>query len=132
MNNESFDIQKQRDAPTKDCKGKAKVHYSSSSRKLKTKRSYWFFLSYYRFLSSVNPFLFLNFVGPTKNSWYFFPMKSGAIPSMEFFPLLWLTLYWYSAQVGQCCKSLNSFQYNIQAWIVSYPRPKSHNFCLAS
>ncbi|KAA0052873.1 protein phosphatase 2C and cyclic nucleotide-binding/kinase domain-containing protein [Cucumis melo var. makuwa] len=31
MDNESFDIPQQRDAPTKDCKGKAKVHYSSSS-----------------------------------------------------------------------------------------------------
>ncbi|KAA0060002.1 MuDRA-like transposase [Cucumis melo var. makuwa] len=37
MNNQSFDIPQQRDAPTKDCKGKAKVHYSFSSRKLKTK-----------------------------------------------------------------------------------------------
>ncbi|KAA0037924.1 MuDRA-like transposase [Cucumis melo var. makuwa] len=42
MNNESFDIPQQRDAPTKDCKGKAKVHYNFSSRKLKTKRSGWF------------------------------------------------------------------------------------------
>ncbi|KAA0038959.1 MuDRA-like transposase [Cucumis melo var. makuwa] len=41
MNNESFDIPQQRDAPTKDCKGKAKVHYISSSRKLKIKRSDW-------------------------------------------------------------------------------------------
>ena len=31
MNNESFDIPQQRYAPTKDCKGKAKVHYSSFS-----------------------------------------------------------------------------------------------------
>ncbi|TYK11186.1 MuDRA-like transposase [Cucumis melo var. makuwa] len=37
MNNESFDIPQQRDALTKDCKGKAKVHYISSSRKLKIK-----------------------------------------------------------------------------------------------
>ncbi|KAL4023297.1 hypothetical protein IC575_017049 [Cucumis melo] len=41
MNNESFDIPQQRDAPTKDCKGKAKVHYNFSSRKMKTKRSDW-------------------------------------------------------------------------------------------
>ena len=41
MNNESFDIPQHRDAPTKDCKGKSKVHYSSSSRKLKTDRSDW-------------------------------------------------------------------------------------------
>ncbi|KAA0066565.1 protein phosphatase 2C and cyclic nucleotide-binding/kinase domain-containing protein [Cucumis melo var. makuwa] len=41
INDESFDIPRQRDAPTKDCKGKAKVHYSSFSRKLKTKRSVW-------------------------------------------------------------------------------------------
>ncbi|KAL0546629.1 hypothetical protein IC582_016541 [Cucumis melo] len=41
MNNESFDIPQQRDAPTKDCKGKAKVHYSFSNRKMKTKRSDW-------------------------------------------------------------------------------------------
>ncbi|TYK28809.1 ty3-gypsy retrotransposon protein [Cucumis melo var. makuwa] len=40
LNNESFDIPQQRDAPTKDCK-KAKVHYNSFSRKLKTKRSGW-------------------------------------------------------------------------------------------
>ncbi|KAA0057376.1 protein phosphatase 2C and cyclic nucleotide-binding/kinase domain-containing protein [Cucumis melo var. makuwa] len=31
MNNELFDIPQQRDALTKDCKGKAKVYYSSSS-----------------------------------------------------------------------------------------------------
>ncbi|KAA0040909.1 MuDRA-like transposase [Cucumis melo var. makuwa] len=31
MNNESFDIPQQRDAPTKDCKRKAKLHYSSFS-----------------------------------------------------------------------------------------------------
>ncbi|KAL0533765.1 hypothetical protein IC582_027810 [Cucumis melo] len=37
MYNELFDIPEQRDAPTKDCKGKGKVDYSSSSRKLKTK-----------------------------------------------------------------------------------------------
>ncbi|TYK28864.1 MuDRA-like transposase [Cucumis melo var. makuwa] len=42
MNNELFDIPKQRDAPTKDCKGKGKVDYNSSSRKLKTKGSGWF------------------------------------------------------------------------------------------
>ncbi|KAL0554331.1 hypothetical protein IC582_008250 [Cucumis melo] len=41
MYNELFDIPEQRDAPTKDCKGKGKVHYSSSSRKLKTKGSAW-------------------------------------------------------------------------------------------
>ncbi|TYK18905.1 MuDRA-like transposase [Cucumis melo var. makuwa] len=41
MNNELFDIPQQRDAPTKDCKGKGKVDYSSSSRKLKTKGSGW-------------------------------------------------------------------------------------------
>ncbi|TYK18649.1 MuDRA-like transposase [Cucumis melo var. makuwa] len=41
MNNELFDIPQQRDAPTKDCKGKGKVDYSSSSRKLKTKGSSW-------------------------------------------------------------------------------------------
>ncbi|KAA0051878.1 protein phosphatase 2C and cyclic nucleotide-binding/kinase domain-containing protein [Cucumis melo var. makuwa] len=41
MNNESFDIPQQRDAPTKDFKGKVKVHYSSSRPKLKTKRSDW-------------------------------------------------------------------------------------------
>ncbi|KAL0549171.1 hypothetical protein IC582_013652 [Cucumis melo] len=41
MYNELFDIPEQRDAPTKDCKGKGKVDYSSSSRKLKTKRSGW-------------------------------------------------------------------------------------------
>ncbi|KAL4010926.1 hypothetical protein IC575_027949 [Cucumis melo] len=39
MYNELFDIPEQRDAPTKDCKGKGKVDYSSSSRKLKTKGS---------------------------------------------------------------------------------------------
>ncbi|KAL0551962.1 hypothetical protein IC582_011055 [Cucumis melo] len=37
MYNELFDIPEQRDAPTKDCKGKGKVDYTSSSRKLKTK-----------------------------------------------------------------------------------------------
>ncbi|KAL4022715.1 hypothetical protein IC575_016459 [Cucumis melo] len=42
MYNELFDIPEQRDAPTKDCKGKGKVDYSSSSRKLKTKGSGWF------------------------------------------------------------------------------------------
>ncbi|TYK18686.1 MuDRA-like transposase [Cucumis melo var. makuwa] len=41
MYNELFDIPEQRDAPTKDCKGKGKVDYSSSSRKLKTKESGW-------------------------------------------------------------------------------------------
>ncbi|KAL0545226.1 hypothetical protein IC582_020375 [Cucumis melo] len=41
MYNELFDIPEQRDAPTKDCKGKDKVDYSSSSRKLKTKGSGW-------------------------------------------------------------------------------------------
>ncbi|KAA0051247.1 MuDRA-like transposase [Cucumis melo var. makuwa] len=41
MYNELFDIQEQRDAPTKDCKGKGKVDYNSFSRKLKTKRSVW-------------------------------------------------------------------------------------------
>ncbi|KAA0062580.1 MuDRA-like transposase [Cucumis melo var. makuwa] len=41
MYNELFDIPEQRDAPTKDCKGKGKVDYSSSSRKLKTKGSAW-------------------------------------------------------------------------------------------
>ncbi|KAA0032136.1 MuDRA-like transposase [Cucumis melo var. makuwa] len=41
MYNELFDIPEQRDAPTKDCKGKGKVDYSSSSRKLKTKGSGW-------------------------------------------------------------------------------------------
>ncbi|KAL4023533.1 hypothetical protein IC575_017291 [Cucumis melo] len=41
MYNELFDIPEQRDAPTKDCKGKCKVDYSSSSRKLKTKGSGW-------------------------------------------------------------------------------------------
>ncbi|KAL0553591.1 hypothetical protein IC582_007491 [Cucumis melo] len=40
MYNELFDIPEQRDAPTKDCKGKGKVDYSSSSRKLKTKRKW--------------------------------------------------------------------------------------------
>ncbi|KAA0033757.1 MuDRA-like transposase [Cucumis melo var. makuwa] len=39
MYNELFDIPEQRDAPTKDCKRKGKVDYSSSSRKLKTKGS---------------------------------------------------------------------------------------------
>ncbi|KAA0058375.1 protein phosphatase 2C and cyclic nucleotide-binding/kinase domain-containing protein [Cucumis melo var. makuwa] len=38
MNNELFDIPQQRDAPTKDCKGKAKVQYASTSRKLKAKK----------------------------------------------------------------------------------------------
>ncbi|KAL0543855.1 hypothetical protein IC582_018960 [Cucumis melo] len=41
MYNELFDIPEQRDAPTKDCKGKGKVDYSSSSRKMKTKGSGW-------------------------------------------------------------------------------------------
>ncbi|KAA0053426.1 MuDRA-like transposase [Cucumis melo var. makuwa] len=41
MYNELFDIPEQRDAPTKDCKGKGKVDYRSSSRKLKTKGSGW-------------------------------------------------------------------------------------------
>ncbi|KAL0533913.1 hypothetical protein IC582_028188 [Cucumis melo] len=41
MYNELFDIPEQRDAPTKDCKGKGKVDYNSSSRKLKTKGSGW-------------------------------------------------------------------------------------------
>ncbi|KAL0560775.1 hypothetical protein IC582_001188 [Cucumis melo] len=41
MYNELFDIPEQRDAPTKDCKGKGKVDYKSSSRKLKTKGSGW-------------------------------------------------------------------------------------------
>ena len=41
MNSESFDIPQHRDAPTKDFKGKSKVHYNSSSRKLKTKMSDW-------------------------------------------------------------------------------------------
>ncbi|KAL0536875.1 hypothetical protein IC582_025838 [Cucumis melo] len=41
MYNELFDIPKQRDAPTKDCKGKGKVDYRSSSQKLKTKGSGW-------------------------------------------------------------------------------------------
>ncbi|KAL0561113.1 hypothetical protein IC582_001531 [Cucumis melo] len=41
MYNELFDIPEQRDAPTKDCKRKGKVDYSSSSRKLKTKGSGW-------------------------------------------------------------------------------------------
>ncbi|KAL4038030.1 hypothetical protein IC575_001633 [Cucumis melo] len=41
MYNELFDIPEQRDAPTKDCRGKGKVDYSSSSRKLKTKGSGW-------------------------------------------------------------------------------------------
>ncbi|KAL4035324.1 hypothetical protein IC575_004008 [Cucumis melo] len=41
MNNELFDIPEQRDTPTKDCKRKGKVDYSSSSRKLKTKGSGW-------------------------------------------------------------------------------------------
>ncbi|KAA0062913.1 MuDRA-like transposase [Cucumis melo var. makuwa] len=41
MYNELFDIPEQRDAPTKDCKGKCKVDYNSSSRKLKTKGSGW-------------------------------------------------------------------------------------------
>ncbi|KAL0556499.1 hypothetical protein IC582_005013 [Cucumis melo] len=41
MYNELFDTPEQRDAPTKDCKGKGKVDYSSSSRKLKTKGSGW-------------------------------------------------------------------------------------------
>ncbi|KAL0549749.1 hypothetical protein IC582_014237 [Cucumis melo] len=41
MYNEFFDIPEQRDAPTKDCKGKGKVDYRSSSRKLKTKGSGW-------------------------------------------------------------------------------------------
>ncbi|KAA0037331.1 MuDRA-like transposase [Cucumis melo var. makuwa] len=41
MYNELFDIPEQRDAPTKDCKGKGKVDYSSSSRKLNTKGSGW-------------------------------------------------------------------------------------------
>ena len=41
MNNELFDIPEQRDAPTKDWKGKGKVDYSSSSRKLKKKESGW-------------------------------------------------------------------------------------------
>ncbi|KAL0541623.1 hypothetical protein IC582_021676 [Cucumis melo] len=41
MNNELFDIPEQIDAPTKDCKGKCKVDYNSSSRKLKTKGSDW-------------------------------------------------------------------------------------------
>ncbi|KAA0037752.1 MuDRA-like transposase [Cucumis melo var. makuwa] len=41
MYNELFDIPEQRDAPTKDCKGKGKVNYNSSSRKLKTKESGW-------------------------------------------------------------------------------------------
>ncbi|KAA0061903.1 MuDRA-like transposase [Cucumis melo var. makuwa] len=41
MYNELFDIPEQRDALTKDCKGKGKVDYSSSSRKLKTKGSDW-------------------------------------------------------------------------------------------
>ncbi|KAL0533896.1 hypothetical protein IC582_028171 [Cucumis melo] len=41
MYNELFDIPEQRDASTKDCKGKGKVDYSSSSRKLKTKGSGW-------------------------------------------------------------------------------------------
>ena len=40
-NNESFNIPQQRNAPTKDCKEKAKVHYNFSSRKLKAKRSDW-------------------------------------------------------------------------------------------
>ncbi|KAL0544153.1 hypothetical protein IC582_019265 [Cucumis melo] len=41
MYNELFDIPEQRDAPTKDCKRKGKVDYSSSIRKLKTKGSGW-------------------------------------------------------------------------------------------
>ncbi|KAA0038423.1 MuDRA-like transposase [Cucumis melo var. makuwa] len=41
MNNELFDIPEQRDTPTKDCKRKGKVDYSSFSRKLKTKGSGW-------------------------------------------------------------------------------------------
>ncbi|KAL0533638.1 hypothetical protein IC582_027679 [Cucumis melo] len=41
MHNELFDIPQQRDVRTKDCKGKGKVDYSSSSRKLKTKGSGW-------------------------------------------------------------------------------------------
>lgn len=41
MNSESFDIPQHRDAPTKDCKGKSKVRYSSSSQKLKTDRNDW-------------------------------------------------------------------------------------------
>ncbi|KAL4011726.1 hypothetical protein IC575_028788 [Cucumis melo] len=41
MYNELFDIPEQRDASTKDCKGKGKVDYRSSSRKLKTKGSGW-------------------------------------------------------------------------------------------
>ncbi|KAL0546608.1 hypothetical protein IC582_016520 [Cucumis melo] len=41
MYNELFDIPEQRGAPTKDCKGKGKVDYRSSSRKLKTKESGW-------------------------------------------------------------------------------------------
>ncbi|KAL0541309.1 hypothetical protein IC582_021351 [Cucumis melo] len=41
MNNELFGILQQRDAPTKDYKGKGKVDYSSSSQKLKTKGSGW-------------------------------------------------------------------------------------------
>ena len=44
MNKESFDIPQQKDAPTKNCKGKDKIHYSSTSRKLKAKKkkSDWF------------------------------------------------------------------------------------------
>ncbi|KAA0040920.1 MuDRA-like transposase [Cucumis melo var. makuwa] len=41
MYNELFDIPEQRDDSTKDCKGKGKVDYSSSSWKLKTKGSGW-------------------------------------------------------------------------------------------
>ncbi|KAA0066561.1 MuDRA-like transposase [Cucumis melo var. makuwa] len=41
MYNELFDIPEQRDAPTKDWKGKGKVDYRSSNRKLKTKGSGW-------------------------------------------------------------------------------------------
>ena len=41
MTNESLDIPQHRDASTKDCKGNAKVHYNSSSRRLKIKRSDW-------------------------------------------------------------------------------------------
>ena len=41
MNSESFDIPQHRDGPTKDCKGKSKVRYSSSSQKLKTDMNDW-------------------------------------------------------------------------------------------
>ncbi|KAA0032548.1 MuDRA-like transposase [Cucumis melo var. makuwa] len=88
MNNESFNIPQQRDASTKDCKGKAKVHYSSYSRKLKTKRSDWSEESSTNGNNQIYPLAFGVVDRETDDSiqWFLEKLKgaTGEVPNLGF------------------------------------------------